>query len=205
MAARWLHVGAVHARSRGQVWGGKQSTCSWCLNVVKGFVVVILAQPSSLVVLVLVCEVGCDGRRAQSNGTLLHKTARVRVACLASGVGQLALREENGLLETFPSMCGSSTPAPSCQEEEDGERRREEEGEGRTREEEEERKRREEEEKKPERRRGGGKGGEKKRRREAARSRSSGGRIQKITREPSRVRTVRTRDYSAAGPPAAGV
>ena len=91
---------------------------------------VILAQPSSLVVLVLVCEVGCDGRRAQSNGTLLHKTARVRVACLASGVGQLALREENGLLETFPSMCGSSTPAPSCQEEEDGERRREEEGEG---------------------------------------------------------------------------
>ena len=165
MAARWLHVGAVHARSRGQVWGGKQSTCLWNLNVVKGFVVVILAQPSSLVVLVLVCEVGCDGRRAQSNGTLLHKTARVRVACLASGVGQLALREENGLLETFPSMCGSSTPAPSCQEEEDGERRREEEGEGRTREEEEERKRREEEEKKPERRRGGGKGGEKKRRR----------------------------------------
>ena len=87
------------------------------MNVVKGFVVVILAQPSSLVVLVLVCEVGCDGRRAQSNGTLLHKTARVRVACLASGVGQLALREENGLLETFLSMCGSSTPAPSCQDE----------------------------------------------------------------------------------------
>ena len=78
---------------------------------------VILAQPSSLVVLVLVCEVGCDGRRAQSNGTLLHKTARVLVPCLASGVGQLALREENGLLETFLSMCGSSTPAPSCQDE----------------------------------------------------------------------------------------
>jgi hypothetical protein len=36
---------------------------------------------------------------------------------LASGVGQLALREENGLLETFLSMCGSSTPAPSCQDE----------------------------------------------------------------------------------------
>ena len=142
-----------------------ESWCWWCMNVVKGFVVVILAQPSSLVVLVLVCEVGCDGRRAQSNGTLLHKTARVRVACLASGVGQLALREENGLLETFPSMCGSSTPAPSCQEEEGGERRREEEGGARRRGEEEERKRREEEEKKPERRRGGGKGGEKKRRR----------------------------------------
>jgi len=32
----------------------------WCLYVVKSFVVVLLAQPSSLVVLVLVCEVGCD-------------------------------------------------------------------------------------------------------------------------------------------------
>ena len=103
---------------------------------------------------------------------------------MASGVGQLALREENGLLETFPSMCGSSTPAPSCQEEEGGERRREEEGGARRRGEEEERKRREEEERKEKRRRGGGKGGEKKRRREAARSRSSGGRIQKISRSP---------------------
>jgi hypothetical protein len=31
----------------------------------------------------------------QSSGTLLHKSARVRVACLASGVGRLRLHVEN--------------------------------------------------------------------------------------------------------------
>ena len=49
----------------------------------------------------------------QSSGTLLHKSARVRVACLASGVGRLRLHVENDLFETFLSVCGSSTPAPA--------------------------------------------------------------------------------------------
>ena len=39
------------------------------------------------------------------------------VACSASRFGQLVLHVENGLLKIFLSVCGSSTPAPSCQDE----------------------------------------------------------------------------------------
>ena len=77
------------------------------------FIVVLLAQPSSLFVLVLVYEVGCDGWLALQR----QLAAQAGVACLASGVGQLDLHVENGLLEIFLSVCGSSTPAPSCQDE----------------------------------------------------------------------------------------
>ena len=77
------------------------------------FIVVLLAQPSSLVVLVLVREVGCDGWLALQR----QLAAQAGVACLASGVGLLDLHVENGLLEIFLSVCGSSTPAPSCQDE----------------------------------------------------------------------------------------
>ena len=39
------------------------------------------------------------------------------MACLVFGVGQLVLHVENGLIEIFLSVCGSSAPAPSCWDE----------------------------------------------------------------------------------------
>jgi len=36
------------------------------------------------------------------------------VTCLVFGVVRLVLHVENGLLEIFPLVCGSSAPAPSC-------------------------------------------------------------------------------------------
>jgi len=85
----------------------------WCLSVVNGSIVVLLAQPSSLAVLVLVCEVGCAGWHALQR----QPAAPADVACSASGCGQLVLHVENGLLEIFLLVCGSSTPAWSCQDE----------------------------------------------------------------------------------------
>uniref|UniRef100_A0A7S0H8Q6 Secreted protein n=1 Tax=Phaeocystis antarctica TaxID=33657 RepID=A0A7S0H8Q6_9EUKA len=85
----------------------------WCLSVVNGSIVVLLAQPSSLAVLVLVCEVGCAGWHALQR----QPAAPADVACSASGFGQLVLHVENGLLEIFLAVCGSSTPASSCQDE----------------------------------------------------------------------------------------
>ena len=85
----------------------------WCLSVVNSSIVVLLAQPSSLVVLVRVYEVGCAGWPALQR----QLAATADVACSASGIGQLVLHVENGLLETFLLVCGSSTPAWSCQDE----------------------------------------------------------------------------------------
>ena len=42
------------------------------------------------------------------------------MACLVFGVGQLVLHVENGLIEIFLSVCGSSAPAPSCWDERRG-------------------------------------------------------------------------------------
>jgi hypothetical protein len=56
----------------------------WCLYVVSGFVVLLLGQPSSFVVLVLVSARSVVMAGVQSDGTLLHNTVQVRVACLAS-------------------------------------------------------------------------------------------------------------------------
>ena len=95
----------------------------WCLSVVNSSIVVLLAQPSSLVVLVLVCEVGCAGWLAlQRHDRAQHSSkaqlaATADVACSASGIGQLVLHVENGLLEIFLLVCGPSTPAWSCQDE----------------------------------------------------------------------------------------
>ena len=55
-------------------------------------------------------------------GSLLAQPARglaapAGVACSASGFGRLQLHVENGLLKIFRSVCGSSTPASSCQDE----------------------------------------------------------------------------------------
>ena len=86
---------------------------SWCLSVVNSSIMAHLARPSSLVVLMLVCEVGCDGWCAVQR----HPDTQVSVAYLASGVGQLGLHVENGLLEILLLVCGSTTPAPSCQDE----------------------------------------------------------------------------------------
>ena len=56
----------------------------------------------------LVGEVGVQAG-LHSNGTLLHKDMG-HGACLASGVDQRVLHVENGLIEIFLSVCGSSTP-----------------------------------------------------------------------------------------------
>ena len=58
----------------------------------------------------------------QVGGSLLAQPARglaapAGVACSASGFGRLQLHVENGLLKIFRSVCGSSTPASSCQDE----------------------------------------------------------------------------------------
>jgi hypothetical protein len=58
----------IHVGRLGPISLNRQCGCCWLVlvpvRVVKSFVMVILAQPSSLVVLVLVFEVGCDGWRA---------------------------------------------------------------------------------------------------------------------------------------------
>ena len=46
--------------------------------------------------------------------------AQEHAACLVFGVGQLVLHVENGLIEIFLSVCGSSAPAPSCWDERRG-------------------------------------------------------------------------------------
>ena len=59
-------------------------------------------------------------RRGRCAGWLAlqrHPAAQGHVACLVFGVGQLVLHMENGLIEIFLSVCGSSTPAPSCRDE----------------------------------------------------------------------------------------
>jgi hypothetical protein len=86
---------------------------SWGLgimNISDISIVVYLAQPSSLDVLELVGKVGCAGWR----GLQRHPAAQGRVACVDSGVGRLVRHVENGLLEIFLAVCGSSAPAPSC-------------------------------------------------------------------------------------------
>ena len=53
-------------------------------------------------------------RRGRCAGWLAlqrHPAAQGHVACLVFGVGQLVLHMENGLLEIFLPVCGSSTPA----------------------------------------------------------------------------------------------
>jgi hypothetical protein len=84
---------------------------SWGLGIMNISIVVYLAQPSSLDVLELVGKVGCAGWR----GLQRHRAAQRRVACVDSGVGRLDVRHvENGLLEIFLTVCGSSALAPSC-------------------------------------------------------------------------------------------
>ena len=83
---------------------------SWGLGIMNISIVVYLAQPSSLDVLELVGKVGCAGWR----GLQRHPAAQGRVACVDSGVGRLVRHVENGLLEIFLAVCGSSAPAPSC-------------------------------------------------------------------------------------------
>ena len=76
---------------------------SWGLGIMNISIVVYLAQPSSLDVLELVGKVGCAGWR----GLQRHPAAQGRV-------GRLVRHVENGLLEIFLAVCGSSAPAPSC-------------------------------------------------------------------------------------------
>ena len=62
-------------------------------------------------------------RRGQNAGCAAHRrypAAQEHVACLVFGVGQLVLHVENGLIEIFLSVCGSSAPAPSCWDERRG-------------------------------------------------------------------------------------
>ena len=59
-------------------------------------------------------------RRGQNAGCAAHRwypAAQEHAACLVFGVGQLVLHVENGLIEIFLSLCGSSAPAPSCWDE----------------------------------------------------------------------------------------
>ena len=85
----------------------------WCFEGMDCFVVVSKTQPSSIIVPGFICEsvVACWHNQAR------EPPATSRCGCLASRFGQLDLHVENGLLEIFPAVCGSSTPAPSCQDE----------------------------------------------------------------------------------------
>jgi len=71
-----------------------------------------MAQASSLDVLVLVGEVGMQAGM-YSNGTLLLKNMR---RAWSSELASLFYME-NGLIDIFLSVCGSSAPAPSCWDE----------------------------------------------------------------------------------------
>jgi hypothetical protein len=86
---------------------------SWSLSIMNLSIVVHLAQPSSLDMLVLVGKVGCAGRLAVQR----HPATRVSVASVDSGVDQHVRHVENGLFEISLSVCGTSTPAPSCRDE----------------------------------------------------------------------------------------
>ena len=85
----------------------------WSLSIMNLSIVVHLAQPSSLDMLVLVGKVGCAGRLAVQR----HPATRVSVASVDSGVDQHVRHVENGLFEISLSVCGTSTPAPSCRDE----------------------------------------------------------------------------------------
>ena len=61
-------------------------------------------------------RVGC-GVLAQPGTRASWQSCTSRWACSASRFGRLALHVENGLLEIFPSVRGSSTPASNCQDE----------------------------------------------------------------------------------------
>ena len=94
---------------------GHMQLC-WLVLVLRGhglLIVMSKTQPSSIIVPGFICEsvVACWHNQAR------EPPATSRCGCLASRFGQLDLHVENGLLEIFPSGCGSSTPAPSCQDE----------------------------------------------------------------------------------------
>uniref|UniRef100_A0A6T7NMI5 Secreted protein n=1 Tax=Phaeocystis antarctica TaxID=33657 RepID=A0A6T7NMI5_9EUKA len=76
-------------------------------------IVMSKTQPSSIIVPGFICEsvVACWHNQHR------ELPAPADVACSASRFGQLVLHVENGLLEIFLAVCGSSTPASSCQDE----------------------------------------------------------------------------------------
>ena len=83
---------------------------SWCMSISNSSIEVQLARASPLDMLVLVDEVVSASWAAHQ----LRPAARGDVACLVFGVVQLARHVEDGLLEFFPLVRGSSAPAPSC-------------------------------------------------------------------------------------------
>ena len=94
------------------------ATCScvgvcWCFEGMDCSIVMSKTQPSSIIVPGFICEsvVACWHNQHR------ELPAPADVACSASRFGQLVLHVENGLLKIFLSVCGSSTPAPSCQDE----------------------------------------------------------------------------------------
>ena len=92
----------------------KAAACwSWCLSITNSFITAHLARASSFDVLVLVGEVRMQAV-LHTDGILLLKNMR---RGLVFGVGQLVLHVENGLIEIFLSVCGSSAPVPSCWDE----------------------------------------------------------------------------------------
>ena len=85
----------------------------WCLSIMNNPVVVHLNYPSSLDALELVGKV--DGKAGTHSQR--HHDAQGHVARFASGVDQHVRHVENGLFEISLSVCGTSTPAPSCRDE----------------------------------------------------------------------------------------
>jgi len=88
----------------------------WLVLVLRGhglLIVMSKTQPSSIIVPGFICEsvVACWHNQHR------ELPAPADVACSASRFGQLVLHVEKGLLKIFLSVCGSSTPAPSCQDE----------------------------------------------------------------------------------------
>ena len=94
---------------------GHMQLC-WLVLVLRGhglLIVMSKTQPSSIIVPGFICEsvVACWHNQHR------ELPAPADVACSASRFGQLVLHVENGLLEIFLAVCGSSTPASSCQDE----------------------------------------------------------------------------------------
>ena len=91
-----------------------QHGCCWqvrCLSVTNSSVTVHLAQASSLDMLVLFGEVRMQAG-LHTIHTMLHKASWC--VSLVFGVDQLVRHVENGLLEIFRLVCGSSAQAPGC-------------------------------------------------------------------------------------------
>jgi hypothetical protein len=85
----------------------------WCLDVMDCSIVMSETQSSLIVVPGFICKSVVACWHNQHEGWLHQRVWRAQPPDLA----RLQLHVENGLLEIFRSVCGSSTPASSCQDE----------------------------------------------------------------------------------------